>query len=44
MARNEYLAAENEILRSKIDGKIKLTNSERIRLATIGNRIGKKAL
>ncbi len=44
LARNEYLAAENEILRSKIEGKITLTNDERIRLATIGNRIGKKAL
>ena len=44
LARNEYLAAENEILRSKLNGKIKLTNDERIRLATIGNRIGKKAL
>jgi len=44
LARNEYLAAENEILRSKLDGKIKLTRDERIRLATIGNRIGKKAL
>ena len=44
LARNEYLAAENEILRSKVDGTIKLTNEERIRLATIGKRIGKKAL
>lgn len=44
LARNEYLATENEILHSKINGKIKLTHDERIRLATIGNRIGKKAL
>ncbi len=44
LARNEYLAAENEILRAKLYGNIKLTNDERIRLATIGNRIGRKAL
>ncbi len=44
LARNEYLAAENEILRSKITGAIKLSNDERIRLATIGKRIGMKAL
>jgi hypothetical protein len=44
LTRNEYLAAENEILCSKIDGKIKLTHEERIHLAKIGQRIGKKAL
>jgi len=44
LARNEYLAAENEILRSKITEKMKLSNDERIHLATIGNRIGMKAL
>ncbi len=44
LARNEYLAAENEILRSKIAGAVKLTNGERIRLAIIGKRIGLKAL
>ncbi len=44
LARNEYLAEENEILRSKITGKIKLSNDERIHLATIGKRIGMKAL
>lgn len=44
LARNEYLAAENEILRSKLGEKIKLNDDERIRLATIGKRIGLKAL
>ncbi len=44
MARNEYLAAENEIVRSKIPGAISLNDHERIRLAKIGNRIGMKAL
>ena len=29
LKRSEYLAAENEILRSKIKGRIKFTNDER---------------
>ena len=44
LMRNEYLAAENEILRSKIEGRIKLNRVEKIRLAEIGKRIGTKAL
>ncbi len=36
LKRNEYLAAENEILRSKINGRVRLTNEERIRLAKLG--------
>ena len=44
LARNEYLATENEILKSKVQKPIRLTDSERIRLATIGKRIGLKAL
>jgi len=44
LLRNEYLAAENEILRSKIKGRLKLTDEERVRLAKIGQRLGKKAL
>ena len=36
LLRNEYLAAENEILRSKIMDPIRLKNEERIRLAEIG--------
>ena len=43
LARNEYLAAENEILRSKLD-RVTLSNAERVRLARIGKRIGRKAL
>ena len=31
LLRNEYLAAENEILRRKIQGRIELSNTERIR-------------
>ena len=44
LARNEYLAAENEILRSKIEGPVRLGDGERIRLAEIRKRIGLKAL
>ena len=42
--RNEYLAAENAILRSQLHGRIRLNNAERIRLAEIGKRLGRKAL
>ncbi len=44
LLRNEYLAAENEILKSKIKKPLQLNNHERIRLAKIGKRIGLKAL
>ena len=44
LARNEYLAVENRILKTKLNTPPKLTNSERIQLATIGMRIGTKAL
>ena len=40
LLRNEYLAAENEILKSKIEGPVRLTNRERIRLAKISRRLG----
>ena len=44
LLRNEYLAIENERLRKKIDRRIKLSQCERIRFATIGQKIGMKAL
>ena len=44
LLRNEYLAIENEILRKKIEGRIKLSQCERIRLTTIGKEVGIKAL
>ena len=43
LLRNEYLAIENEILRKKIQGQVKLSQCERIRLATVGKKIGIKA-
>ena len=44
LLRNEYLAAENEILLSKLSDRPQLTDSERIRLAKLGKRLGLKAL
>jgi len=40
---NEYLVAENRILRNQIKGRILLTDPERISLAEIAKRLGRKA-
>ncbi len=42
--RNEYLAAENEILKSKINKPLRFNDHERIRLSKIGKKIGLEAL
>src|SRR6202035_5502696 len=44
LIRNEYLAAENRILRAKLPSRLRLSNSERTTLAEIGKRLGRKAL
>ncbi len=44
LLRNEYLAAENRILRSQIVGRPRLTDGDRESLAEIGKRLGRKAL
>ena len=44
LLRNEYLAAENRILRNQIKGRLRLTDGERRTLAEVGKRLGKKAL
>jgi len=44
LLRNEYLAAENQVLRSKLPTRLRLTNPERMTLADIGKRLGRKAL
>jgi hypothetical protein len=44
LIRNEYLAAENKILRSKLKKPIRFNDEERILLAKIGKRLGLKAL
>jgi hypothetical protein len=37
LLRNEYLVAENRILRNQIEGRLRLTDGERRTLAEIGN-------
>ncbi len=44
LLRNEYLVAENRILRNQIQGRLRLTDGERRTLAEIGKRLGKRAL
>ncbi len=44
LLRNEYLTAENRILRAKIKGRLLLSDSEKTTLAEIGHRLGRKAL
>jgi putative transposase len=39
---NEYLTAENRILRTQIQGRVRLTDGDRKTLAEIGKRIGKQ--
>jgi hypothetical protein len=41
---NEYLVAENRILKNQIEGRLKLTDAERKTLAEIGKKLGKKSL
>ena len=42
--RNEYLGAENRILRDQIKGQLQLSDAERRTLAEIGKQLGKQAL
>ena len=44
LLQNEYLAAENRILRAKLPSRLRLSNPERATLAEIGKRLGRKAL
>jgi hypothetical protein len=44
LLRNEYLAAENGLLRAKIKGRLLLSESEKVTLAEIGHRLGRRAL
>ncbi len=41
---NEYLATENRILRNQLKGRLRLTDPERMSLAEIGKRLGRRAL
>jgi len=42
--RNEYLAAENRILKAQLKTPLRLTDAERVTLAEIAHRLGRKAL
>ena len=44
LLQNEYLVTENQILKSQIKGRLRLTDPERISLAKLGQRLGRKAL
>jgi hypothetical protein len=44
LLRNEYLAAENRILRGKLEGRLRLSDAERAKLGEIGHRLGSKTL
>jgi hypothetical protein len=44
LLRNEYLAAENRILRAKVKGRLILSDGEKATLAEIAYRLGRKAL
>ena len=44
LLRNEYLTAENQILRGQLKGRPKLSDAERAKLGEIGRRLGRKAL
>src|SRR6267142_4292823 len=44
LARNEYLAAGNRILKAQLKGRLKLSDAERGALGEIGHRLGRKVL
>ena len=44
LLRNEYLAAENRVLRAQIQGRLLLSDAEKATLAEIAHRLKRKAL
>src|SRR6516165_517216 len=44
LKRNEYLAAENRILKAHLPSRLRLSDAERSTLAEIARRLGRKAL
>src|SRR5947208_7801083 len=44
LARNEYLVAENRILKARFKGPLGLSDAERATLGEIGHRLGRKVL
>jgi hypothetical protein len=43
LLQNEYLAAENRVLRAHLPARLRLSDPERSTLAEIGKRIGRRA-
>ncbi len=44
LLRNEYLGAENRILKAQLKGRLRLADAERAKLGEIAHRLGRKAL
>src|SRR5262249_61870559 len=44
LLQNEYLAAENRILRAQLPTRLRLSDSDQWTLAEIGKRLGRKRL
>ena len=44
LLRNEYLVAENRILKAQINGRVRLSDAERATLGEIGHRLDRKTL
>ena len=44
LPRNEYLAAENRILKAQLKGRLKLSDAERAKRGEIGHRLGRRVL
>src|SRR3954452_22765883 len=44
LLQNEYLVAENRILRSHLPARVRLTDPQRATLAAVGKRLGRQAL
>jgi hypothetical protein len=44
LARSEYLAAENRILKAQLKGRLQLSDTDRATLDELGHRLGRKAL
>ena len=44
LLRNEYLVAENRILKAQLETPLRLTHAERMMLAGFAYRLGRKAL
>jgi putative transposase len=44
LLRNEYLSAENRILRGQIKGRLLLAEGEKVTLAEIAHRLGRMVL